>query len=182
MKAFLPVVLILISIGLFFFQINPLFSDVKQLQAESRAYDDAIKNARELEEIRSNLSAKLASFSKSDLDRLDHFLPRRLDTVRIILDIDGIATRNGLRIEGMNVSDTSGSKNINMPAIAYNTAGVSFNFSGTYIQGVRFMQDLQRSLRLFDIVELTVKPSSKTSVSSALYDFKVILQGYWLNK
>lgn len=185
MKAFFPFILIIIAIGLFFFQINPLYTKVKELRAEAREYDEALRTADKLKEIRTELSARLESFPKAQLERLDHFLPRRLDTIRVILDTDGIAARNGVRIENMSVSDSSpkDGKESGAPGISYNVVDVSFSFSSTYAQGVQFIQDIQRSLRLMDVVGMTVKSSSKTAISSdVFYDFDLKLQGYWVNR
>lgn len=182
MKSLFPIILIIVAAGLFFFQINPLYSEVKLLRAESDQYNEALRTAKELEEIRSALSDKLESFPAADLGRLDHFLPRRLDTVRIILDLDGIAARNGVRIEGMTVAETSEKASSGVPGSSYSTIDVGFSFSATYPQGVLFIEDLQRSLRLIDVTGLTVRPSTKTAVSSVFYDFNLDLQTYWINR
>jgi len=186
MKAFLPLILIIVAIGLFFFQINPTYSDVKLLQSESKEYDEALKTAEELKKIRTELSAKLESFPKDDLARLNNFLPRNLDTVQIILDLDGIATRNGIRVEGIKVLNTSDTVNKNneplgtAPTVPYNTVESSFKFSTTYGQGIQFIQDIQRSLRLLDVTTLSIKPSQANS--STIFDFDIKLRGYWLNR
>lgn len=184
MKSFLPIILIIIAIGLFFFQIKPLYSEVKGLRAEAKQYDEALKMADELKEIRVDLAHTLASFPKADTERLDHFLPRRLDTVRIILDIDGIGLRNGIRLNNMKVSVPS-QETGKVSAVQsgsgsnYSTIDISFSFSATYVQGVQFIQDIQRSLRLLDGVSLSVKPSQNNPVFN---DFDMTLQTYWINR
>lgn len=182
MKSFLPVILIIIAIGLFFFQVRPLYSEIKGLRAEAKQYDEALKMADELKEIRVDLAHTLASFPKADLERLDHFLPRRLDTVRIILDIDGIGLRNGIRLNDMKVSVPSqetGKVGAVQSGSNSSVIDISFSFSATYVQGVQFIQDLQRSLRLLDAVSLSVKPSQNNPVFN---DFDMSLQTYWINR
>ncbi len=182
MKSFLPIILIIIAVGLFFFQIKPLYSEVKGLRAEAKQYDEALKMADELKEIRVDLAHTLAGFPKADLERLDHFLPRRLDTVRIILDVNSIGLRNGVRLNGMKVSVPSletGKVSAGQSGSNYSTIDISFSFSATYVQGVQFIQDLQRSLRLLDSTSLSVKPSPNNPV---FYDFDMTLQTYWINR
>lgn len=204
MKAFLPVILIVVAFGLFFFQVNPLYTDVKQLRVEASQYDEALKKAAELETVRADLAKTLDSFSPNDLERLDHFLPRNLDTVRIILDVDGIADRNGVRLNGLKVGDPVVTQKASTKAAAanagaasatsgagkatYNSVDVTFNFSANYAKGISFIQDLQRSLRLLDTVGLKINSASDSSGSGSstggngTYSFDVTLQTYWINR
>jgi Tfp pilus assembly protein PilO len=191
MKAFTPVILIIVAFGLFFFQVTGLYADVKQLRAESAEYDVAIEKARELETVRAQLAKTLESFSPTDLERLDHFLPKNLDTVRIILDVDGIADKNGVRLNGLKVGEpvvaqkaapkgaaaTAG--NVGSGKVTHSAVDVTFNFTATYPKGVSFIQDLQRSLRLLDVVSLKINPSQE---ASGTYNFDVKLQTYWLSR
>ncbi|HLP43965.1 MAG TPA: hypothetical protein VK145_01685, partial [Candidatus Nanoarchaeia archaeon] len=104
MKSLLPIILAVAAIGLFFFQVKPIYSEVSALRAQGKEYDEALEMAKELDTLRDDLSKKLDSFSDADLNRLDRFLPRKLDTVRIVLDIDGIGIRNGLNLSDIKVA------------------------------------------------------------------------------
>ena len=136
--------------------------------------------ADELKEIRVDLAHTLAGFPKTDLERLDHFLPRNLNTVRIILDIDGVGIRNGVRLNDMKVSVPSQeTTKVTAGQNNYSTIDISFSFGASYVQGVQFIQDIQRSLRLLDITSLSVKPSLNNPVFN---DFDMTLQTYWINR
>jgi Tfp pilus assembly protein PilO len=184
MKSFLPIILIVVSVGLFFFQVNPLYSDVKTLRAEATQYDEALKMAEQLKKIRIDLAHTLVSFSVSDLARLDHFLPRNLDTVRIIMDIDAIAARSGVRLTQLDVADPAPAtaSKTNPSAVAgkggYNTVDILLSFTGFYDQGQLFIEDLQRSLRLLDSTGLSIKPGT----TPGYYIFTMNLQTYWINR
>ncbi len=190
MKSLLPIILIIAAIGVFFIKVNPLFSEVKQLRVESKEYDEALAMAEELEQIRGDLAKTLEGFSPNDLERLEHFLPRSLDTVRIILDVDGIADKNSIRLNDLKVTDPT-PVSAQRPTAArvgaattavkggHNTVGVSFGFNSTYSQGLRFVQDLQKSLRLLDTVSLTVRPAQDSKTN---YDFQMTMQTYWINR
>ncbi len=179
MKALTPIILILFAVGLFFFQINPQYADVKILRAESAQYDEALEVAEELKKLRGDLAQKLASFSPAELQKLERFMPQGLDTVRMILDINGIATGYGITPREIKTTDTP--KNLSPDATSgpYNTASISFVFSTSYQNGVDFITDVEKSLRLVDIVQATVKPSLK---DETLYDFGLTLNTYWVTK
>jgi hypothetical protein len=184
MKALLPIVLMIVSIALFFLQVTPLYSEVKGLRAESAQYDEALGYASELETLRVELAQKLESFPDQDLARLDHFLPRRLDTVRIILDVDGIALRNGVRLADFAVGEPKATQSQAKGKTAttntgYSTVSLGFTFTSSYGSASQFIRDLQRSLRLLDITMLTVKPSNTVP---GQYDFNISLDTYWINR
>jgi len=183
MKSLLPIILIIVAGGIFFLEINPLYTDVKILRAESKQYDEALRIADQLEDLRTSLSSTLESFSDADLARLDHFLPSNLDTVRIVLDLDGMAARNGLKLTNLLVgAGTTKAGTATTPAAgksAYESVDVSFSFTSTYPQGVKFIEDVEKSLRLLDSAGVKVKPSAN---SSSLYDFSLSLKAFWMNR
>ncbi len=184
MKSLLPIILIIVAGGTFFLEVRPLYSDVQTLRSESKQYDEALKIADQLEDLRTSLSSKLQSFSEADLARLEHFLPSNLDTVRIILDLDGIAARNGLKLVNLAVAGnaaTGAATPVSNPAgkAPYDSVDASFSFTSTYAQGVQFIDDVEKSLRLLDSVGVKVKPASN---SSTLYDFSLTLKAFWINR
>lgn len=182
MKSLLPIILAVAAVGLFFFQVKPLYNEVSVLRAQEQEYDEALEMAKELDTLRGDLSKKLDSFSGADLNRLDRFLPRKLDTVRIVLDIDGIGVRNGLNLSDISVSTQERTASAAVPERnaklnAYEMVGVSFGFTAPYAQGVTFIKDLERSLRLLDSASVKVKPNAKSG-----YDFDMSLKTYWINR
>jgi Tfp pilus assembly protein PilO len=180
MKSIVPIILIVLAAGFFFFWVKPLYSEVSQLRAASAEYDNALVLAKELETLRGDLARKLSSFPKSDLARLDHFLPRQLDTVRIILDVDSIGIRNGLKLENLKVlNDTPKATDPKNAKNGYETVDVGFGFTASYANGISFMKDLEKSLRLLDAGNVAIKASAK---SSSLYDFTMVMHTYWLNR
>ena len=51
MRLFLPGILLAAAIGIFYFFSNPEYQDIKMLQAELTSYNDALDNAKKLQEI-----------------------------------------------------------------------------------------------------------------------------------
>ncbi len=184
MKGLLPIILIVVAIGLFFMQVNPLYSEVKQLRVEAGQYNDALTMAQELADLRISLKQKLDSFPEQNMQRIDHFLPRRLDTVRIILDIDALAARNGIRLTDFVVSEPNssakkGNAKSTSSSSSYSTVGVAFNFTSSYAGAVQFIREMQKSLRILDIVDFNVSPSESIP---GQYDFSVNINTYWINR
>lgn len=181
MKALTAVILIVISVGLFFFKINPMYTEVKILKAQSSQYDDALKVAEELKKIRGELADKLASFTEEEIMKLEHFIPAQLDTVRVILDVDGIAASKGIKLKDIKITDSGKAPQTgpNQNQTPYNTTSMSFVFNTSYANAQNFIRDLEQSLRLVDVASVTIK--SPTAGASG-YDFGVTLNTYWIGK
>jgi dsDNA-binding SOS-regulon protein len=180
MKALTAIILIAASIGLFFFQINPTYSEVKVLRAQSSQYDHALEVAEELKKIRGELATKLSSFSEEELTSLEHFMPQQLDTVRIILDIDGIASLHNIQLKDIKTSEINKVVTAaNQSPTSYSTTAVTFSFTTAYTNAEVFIRDLERSLRLVDTSSVSIKPSAGKSGG---YDFNMTLNTYWIPK
>ena len=190
MKGATPVILIALSIGLFVYYIRPQYEQIETLQERQEQYDDALAAADELFKLRDELVNKYNSFSTADLRRLQKFLPKQIDDVRLLLDIDQIAEGYDITLEEIEISNVEENKNSAKGAvrqgdeddIGLNTLGLSFTFDATYDEFVSFFKDLESSLRIIDITELSFRSveSGGDQRYSNVYTFSVALQTYWL--
>jgi Tfp pilus assembly protein PilO len=57
----------------------------------------------------------------------------------------------------------------------YGTVGISFSVTASYDNFQNFLTDLEKSLRLVEITDLSVNGNN-----TGLYDFSVGLKTYWL--
>ena len=106
MRFIVPIFLILISIVGFFTLISPALQDVKMLKAEMSSYDEALDNARELAEERDKLTKQFNSFAPRNLERLQTLLPNSVNNIRLILEIEDIASPYGMLLRDVKY-DTS---------------------------------------------------------------------------
>ena len=191
MKGVTPIILIALSVGLFIYYIRPQYEQVGALQERQKQYDEALAAADELFQLRDELINKYNSFSTADLRRLQKFLPKQIDDVRLLLDIDQIAEGYDITLEEIEITDV-GDENKNTAKgavrqsdeddIDLNTLGLSFTFDATYDEFVDFFKDLESSLRIIDITELSFRSvgSGENNAYSNVYTFSVALQTYWL--
>jgi Tfp pilus assembly protein PilO len=164
------------SIGLFVGYIDPQYAEIKSLQSQKADYDQALLDAQKLGEKRNDLLSKINLFKGEDLNRITKFLPDNIDNVRLIIDIDEIAKRYGMRIRNFTTSQTKQDQSyVGETQNPYGTLALSFTTSGTYQQFVAFMKALESSLRLVDIVSVEF-----SAAESELNDFSVTIKTYWL--
>lgn len=176
-------IFIVISIAIFFGFTNPRYQGVKVIRDEVARYDEALDRAKDLTALRDELNAKYSSFSPDEIDSLNTLLPDTIDTVRLIIDVNNIADRHNLTL--LNISVAGGpdqNKNQNSGAIGpsgndYGTIELSFNVSTTYDQFKTFLSDLERSMRLIDVKNISFGAAAE---GTGLTTYSVQAETYWL--
>jgi hypothetical protein len=84
-RLIIPIVLVVITVGLFLGYIDPTYQQVKELRVEEKTFDEALDQSRELQKIRDTLLSRYNTFSQEDLSRLEKLLPDHVDNVRLVL-------------------------------------------------------------------------------------------------
>lgn len=176
MKNLTPIILVVVALGIFFWQVKPLYGVVNGLRAESKEYDEALLIANELEELRGDLADKLRSFSPEDLARLEKFLPSYMDNIRTVIDVNSVAAKYNIALKNIKTAEVA--PPTGAPR-AFSAASIGFDFSSSYTNAVNFLRDLETSLRLMDVRSLTIKPASGAGSG---YDFSIALHTYWIPK
>ncbi|MBI1975446.1 MAG: type 4a pilus biogenesis protein PilO [Candidatus Vogelbacteria bacterium] len=171
-----PFVLIILAIGLYYFFTRPILAEVRALHDEQASFDQALNNAKELQAVRDALRDRYNSISRVNLQKLDRLLPDSIDNVRLIIDIENIARRHGLAPRSVAIKESEA-----RPGTAaddgrpYHSVVLAFSVTGTYETFKRFLADLERSLRLVDVVGI-----SFSAAEDPVYTYQVSLRTYWL--
>jgi hypothetical protein len=184
MKALTPVIFLAISIGIFFWYINPTYSAIGAARASLTQYQAALTEAQQGSAKRDELVNRYNSFSADQLDRLQKFLPDSVNNIDLLVDLNNLAEKYNSSTQDISISsnnDTNGSSagaNAAAPAAnqVYGTLTVSFTVSMTYANFLSYMEDMEQNLRLTDISVVNFKPSD----SSQVYDYNVTINTYWL--
>ncbi len=178
-KFIVPLFLIVLSGGLFFSYIDPAYVETGNLKEQQTEYDDALTKSKELREIRQELLAKYNVFLESDVKRLDKLIPNDIDNVRLIMEINQIAVKNGCAIRSIDVDSVTGSSdksgNLGPNLDGYESIGLNFSVDAKYDDFVSFMNDLGNSLRIVDVVDYSLKASIE-----GVYKHEVNIKTYWL--
>ncbi len=94
-------------------------------------------------------------------------LPDHIDNIHLVLDLDGMATSRGLSLSTVSVQREGGAtKDKKDQGIAlagavqeqrrYQSVVLEFSVVATYPDMIAFMRDIERSLRLVDLVKLKI--------------------------
>lgn len=177
-KFFLPIFLILLSIGLFIVFINPEYLKIKDLRSVNNQYDEALNKSKELRIFRDSLLEKYNTFDENNLSKIKKMLPDNIDNVRLIMDIDNIASKYNATIKDVEVRASSDKKEkINVHSDKdYDYVTLDFSILTTYENFTSFISDLKNSLRLVDITSIKFSKPEKDGI----YKYDLSIKTYWL--
>lgn len=178
MRLILPIILILGSAAAFFFVTKPKLDVIRTLSSDISVYNDALNNVARLNSVKDALLVKFNQFPAAGLARLEKLVPDTIDNVRLIIDINGIARDHGLQLRGLRVTSgpATGSTSNGTPGVKkYDSVSVSFSVTTSFDQFRSLVTDLERSMRIMDVTNLTFTASDTDD-----YDFTIALKTYWL--
>lgn len=199
----LPIILIGISFTGFFLFTSPLYKEVSSLRAESASFDEALDNSKALEAERDKLTQKYNSIDPENLSKLEKLLPDNVDNIRLILEIERIASPYGMSLKEVKYdnlnkdkitqADQNGnsqtaqkneSKDVNKD---YGIWTLEFSTQGTYEKFINFIKDLESNLRIVDIgsiqfssTEVGTAPQGMNPRANEGYKYSFKIKTYWL--
>lgn len=188
-KILFSLVSLVVAGVILFMYTQPKYEASHALQAQDAAYTQALQKAAELQALKQKLLSTYNSFDTNELDRLNKALPDHVDNVRLILDLDSLATKHGIGLQNVSInapsnqSDSSNSGTINSVAsqnTAYDSLLLKFSARGTYDNFLSFMNDLETSLRVVDLVSLEMSIDSSAVGNTASYKYDISIRTYWL--
>jgi Tfp pilus assembly protein PilO len=187
MRSIFLIILIALSVVAFAFYIKPRYTATREFKTQIASYSSNLDTAEKLKTSREELIAKYNTISKADLDNLRALLPDSVDNIRLIIQIDSLAVRNGLStVRGVNyqVQDEKDPASKAAAAGPYGEFTMSFETSGQYQNFLSFLSDLEANLRIVDVTKVDFSPSSTTQTQTAAtsMSYKITLKTYWLKQ
>jgi len=160
--------------------IYPTAGEIKTLLNEQQKYEDSLEMVSNIEAKKSELLTKFNSISSEDKASIDTVLPDSFNFVRLISQIDSVASRYGIAINDISSKEISSSvgstiENAESPR-EYQSAAVEFSFSSSYDQYNSFLGDLEKSLRILDLKSTKITSNEEKKV----FNYTVELETYWL--
>lgn len=196
MKNITSIILIIVSILVFFFFTDGKYKEVQDLQVQIEKNENVLETANKLNLKKEELNAKFNQISQDEKIELEKLLPDTVDNVRLIIDINNIANQFGVTIRDISINSKdsdpgsakkTSSQNSNFDGVLQDGSvkyvdqsrigAISFSFSvsAKYEVFLEFLKKLEESLRIVDIRNVSI--SRGTGV---FYDYKVTMDTYWL--
>lgn len=185
MRYLLPLILVGASVALFFVYTDPNYQGpggVKSLEAQRAAYDDALTKSNQLRALRDTIRARYNAITPEQKEKLQAIIPDNVDNIRLVIDINNIASRNNLAVKNLAVGQTQSGK-APKSATAVGASGspvgsvdLSFTVSADHDHFLAFLDDLQHSLRIVDVERISFSVSS-----TGVTDYTISIRTYWLH-
>lgn len=164
LRTLTPVLSVIIALLLFVFFVNPKYKEIVAIQAEIADYKDAIlKYNTFVNELDAKITKKL-NRPAIENERLDRFVPEKIDDTRLLVDIESLARRHSLlfgnvEVEGGDVKimrDNASSEEVVEKTDELKTTDINFEVIGTYEQFKMFLFDMEKSMTLFEVVKISL--------------------------
>lgn len=196
-KIIVSVISLTVAAGVFFMFTESHYNNTKALQLNIDRHNQALEKSAELKKLQETLLSRFNAFKKSDIDRLHKLLPDHVDNVRLILDLDHLASTFGMALQNVVISPPA-SENAENTVIGsigagkqkYDSLTMKFSTHGTYAKFIAFMEGLESSLRIVDLVALSLTPegaesggtkiAGAQSASAPSYKYEITIRTYWL--
>lgn len=181
MKLIAQIIFIAGAIAIFVWYINPTYATIQQKQADYAKLEEANNKATELRIKRDKLTLQRNQITPQELEKLVKFLPDGVENVRLIIDIQNIATEvlsqdiKGAKVIGSPSKTPAGQTAAGSDGKKYGTLALNFSVTTTYDKFIEFLQSLEQNLRLVDVSDI-----SFAAADDDKYNFNLTLQTYWL--
>ncbi len=185
MKKYLPIILIIVSIGIFFLFIDPQYEQVQNLNKQKRDNDNMLELSKELQRRRDVLQSAYNNIGTEERRELEKLLPDTVDNVRLVLDINNIAEQYGITIQNIDITKDNGSSENTSQSTSVSTSvdrttdigtiRLGFTITATYEVFINFMKDLEETRRVVDIKSLNIRTAQGNFMT-----YEVVLDTYWL--
>ncbi len=178
-----PILSIIAAIGLYFFFISPQLAQINELGLKEEEFTQSLSDVREIEGIIGRLASTYAGITQGDLQKLERFLPREFDQVRVVRDLYTLTERENVEITAVTVSDPSENRVDNSePILQEHTATIDF-FAG-YEDFKDILGDIETNLQIARVDAVTFTPPKEESGDSlglGLSSYSIMLTFYSFN-
>ncbi|MBP9749182.1 MAG: hypothetical protein KBD21_00360 [Candidatus Pacebacteria bacterium] len=194
-KVVLPFALMTVTVGLVFSYILPAVDAYKALNVQEERVTKVLDDSRTFQEKLETLIMQRASIPDEKRKRLEQMiLPDHLDVVRFIIQLDMLASKNGVQVRSFafpRVAETANTAEKAAEGAQVSSALFTIDMQTNYQQFKRFLQDIEQSAKLMDVVSLNVDVPSTifvkeggserlTEITSNTQVYTLGIHTYWL--
>lgn len=177
-------ILLLASAAIVFVYVKPVYekpsTGVVALQDKKEVLTKARADLDELKQKQRDFLAKRNEMSQEELERLERLLPREINPVLFVMELDTIAKEQGMSLKNIKFADAKK----DAPAVPgvvvakkpYETFTLSFDVTGSYASFTTFLRQIEQGLRVTDVTSITLVANDKVDV----YQYAVKAQTYWM--
>jgi len=188
-KQLLILIIFISAIGLITWQyLLPEFGVAFDLREEFNVWEKKLNETQSLREKLADLEKKYNGMA-SEADKVAEAVPAEQDISGLLVQVEELASRNGLILQDVNFSVVEAKKNQSPAAIAAAAKAatppgikiltVSLSLNGTYPSLKNFVKSIENNLRIMDILTIDFSLQKAEAGALANQDFKISLNTYY---
>lgn len=183
-RSLFAIILIIASVLGFVLFVSPQYQDVIALRTQESQLKDVLANSRTLQEKRDQLLKTFNAMSPNDVARLEKMVPNNADNVKLILELQTLASRYGLELRTAALSEEEEAARTQRAQVQiatrdYGTISLDLVIRGPYDGFVSFISDIEKSLRIIDVESISFRSEEN---NPSTYQFNLSLNTYWLKQ
>lgn len=184
--------IIVTGLGIYFLTL-PLYEDLQRARSENQEFDRVLGEVSDLLSTQESLISRYQNIPDSDREAIDTVMADENDNVRLIYDIEQLASQKGLFVikvssellqDSNNQNNQQNFDNVEEQHGGFdtgrsrekNTMTIEMTLDGEYDSFVSFISDLEKSLRIIDVKSVEFTPSSDRTA----YSYEIVLHSYIL--
>jgi Tfp pilus assembly protein PilO len=117
--------------------------------------------------------AKQYQSQKVNMEKISVFLPRIKQIDELVMTIKTASDQNGLQLNGLSIAGAN-----EAGATRYRRSFIKTELTGTYPFLMNFFKDLEKSLRLLDVLEINIGRDPLATGSNGL-SFEIKINAYY---
>ena len=180
-----PLIIVTVALSVYVLFINQMYKDIQQQLVKVQELEAHLADAKTAREKLDQIALSYQAFPIDADQKLNVLLPDRIDSVKLIVDVESVASRHGLVLTSPSV--TGGVVNPNSTD-NYVKHSISFKVSSTYPLFREFIADVEKSLALRDFsgvsfISTVTAENQSTSIvrpEFVVFDYQVELMSYSL--
>ncbi len=170
----MPIVIFAGAIGLFFLETSPILDRIAEVDKTRSALAQAVASNDQFQSLLKQKNTIFNQIDDTKKAQLNTLLPDSIDNVRLIIDINKIASNFGMTIRNISIKNADTSA-LGPDSRLYGVATLGFSVSGPYSTFKSFLNALETSLRLIDVTALSFSAGDKDQ-----YEYNMEIKSYWL--
>ena len=166
MKRFiLPVFFMLVSSGIFILYIDPTYVEIRNAMAKKDTLEKSIADAALAKQQIEHLEAVESTFPVDYTVKLRTLLPDTIDDTRLVIEVNGMAARDGLHIKTPTIGKIASPSRTPLPYVRHS---INMSVKAPYSVFRSFLRDLEGNLSLRDAAAVSFS-SQETDEDATKY-------------
>lgn len=171
------VFLLIVAFVVFWFWTKPAWIETQKLREEQKTFIVFLNKIKEDRILRDDLLSIYNSIPASELERLNKMVPKEIDKEKILVQFEDLALKNGVMLKNIDIvqqKKEDGSQKPSGQLSFANEAMLNLDIGASYENFLNFLRDVEKSLRLIDLEEITLQTGKEN-----FYNFKLKAKTYF---